>query len=91
MLAPLLLGSLLLFLGWIAREGDRRGFPALAALLAICVLTTGLNARLNDVRTLAKDDKFEDRQIDFPRQSKIGGSPTATQTRLRLLLVRRRS
>ena len=70
MLAPLLLGSLVLFLGWIAREGDRRGFPALAALLAICVLTTGLNTRLNDVRTLAKGDKFEDRQIDFPEAVK---------------------
>ena len=70
MLAPLLLGSLVLFLGWIAREGDRRGFPALAALILISVLMTGLNTRFNDVRTLAKGDKFEDRQIDFPEAVK---------------------
>jgi hypothetical protein len=72
MLTPLLLGSLVLFLGWIAREGDRRGFPALAALILISVLVTGLNTRFNDVRVLAlsNKDQAKDRQIDFPEAVK---------------------
>jgi hypothetical protein len=72
MLTPLLLGSLVLFLGWIAREGDRRGFPALAALILISVLVTGLNTRFNDVRVLAlsNSEQAKDRQIDFPEAVK---------------------
>jgi hypothetical protein len=72
MLTPLLLGSLVLFLGWIAREGDRRGFPALAALILISVLVTGLNTHFNDVRVLALSNQGQakDRQIDFPEAVK---------------------
>ena len=72
MMTPLLLGSLVLFLGWIAREGDRRGFPALAALVLVSLLVTGLNTRFNDVRVLAlsKQDQAKDRQIDFPEAVK---------------------
>jgi hypothetical protein len=72
MLTPLLLGSLVLFLGWIAREGDRRGFPALGALILISVLVTGLNTRFNDVRVLAlsNSEQAKDRQIDFPEAVK---------------------
>jgi hypothetical protein len=67
MLAPLLLGSLVIFLGWVAREGNRRGVPALTAIIAIFVLATGLNTRLNDVRVLklANEKHFENRQIDI--------------------------
>ena len=68
MLAPLLLGSLVLFLGMIAREGDRRGVPALAAIIAIFALATGLNTQLNNIARVIRSldgKQVAGRQIDI--------------------------
>jgi hypothetical protein len=67
MLVPVVLGSLVLFLGWLARVGDSSGVPLLTAGIAIASFATALNVTVSDVRTLElpKGEAFEDRQIDF--------------------------
>ena len=67
MLAPLLLGSLVLSLGAVALWGDRHGVPALAIVIAFFAVATGLNASFNDVRLIpaSNDERIERRQIEI--------------------------
>jgi len=52
LLIPFLLGSLVLTFSLLARLGHRSGWPALASLVALCVVVTGANTHLNDIRLL---------------------------------------
>lgn len=52
MLVPLLFGSPVLALGWLARRSHRVGVPLVAALVIGCALITALNVSFNDLRTL---------------------------------------
>jgi len=67
LLIPLLFGSLVLGLSELARIGHRWGWPVLIPLVALAVLVTASNTRLNDVRLLpAKPaEQLVGRQIEL--------------------------
>jgi hypothetical protein len=64
---PLLFGSLVLVFGWLVRKSYQHGFPYLLLVVFVCVIVTGINTRLNDVRSFPATDRkaLDGRQIDI--------------------------
>jgi hypothetical protein len=63
-LIPVLFGSLVLPLGFVARRSHEHGVPYLFFLGLICALATGLNTQFNDMRSVPlKGTANDDRQV----------------------------